>query len=56
MLMFLKHLGLANFLIIKGSNLCKPLVFAHKAIESHSLFFLCPERHLVAKVLSGSNL
>jgi hypothetical protein len=56
MLMFLKHLGLANFPIIKGDNLCEPSAFAYKAIESRSLFFLHLERRLVTKVLSSSNL
>ena len=54
--MFLKHLGLAYLPIIKGFNLCDLLALAHKAIERRSLFFLRPERRLVANVRSGSNL
>ena len=50
MLMFLKHRGFAYFSIIKGGNLCDPSAFAHKATERRSLFFLRPERHLVANV------
>ncbi len=56
MLIFLKHLGLANFSIIKGDSLCDPSIFAYKAIERRFLFFLHPERRLVANILSGSNL
>ena len=56
MLIFLKHLSLANFPIIKGGSLYDLSTFAYKAIERRSLFFLRPERHLVANVLSGSNL
>ncbi len=56
MLIFLKHLGLANFPMIKGGSLCEPSALVHKVIERHSLFFLRPERRFVAKVLSGSNL
>ena len=42
--------------MIKGGSLCEPSALVHKAIERRSLFFLCPERRFVAKVLSGSNL
>ena len=55
-LIFLKHRGFAYFPIIRGGNLCDPLAFAHRATERRSLFFLRPERRLVASVRSGSNL
>jgi len=45
---------LANFPIIKENSLCDLSAFVYKAIERHSLFFFCPERYFVTKVLSGS--
>lgn len=54
--MFLKHRGFAYFPIIRGGNLCDPSAFAHKAMDRRSLFFLRPERRLVANVRSGSSL
>ncbi len=54
--MFLKHLSLANFLIIKESSLYDLLAFIYKVIERHFLFFLYSESHFVAKVFLSSNL
>ena len=55
-LIFLKYLRLAYLPITKGGNLCDLSAFAYKAIERYSLLFLHPESHLIANVLSGSNL
>ncbi len=54
--MFLKYQRFSYFPIIKKSNLCNLLAFIYKAIDKHSLFFLCPERCLVANVQLGSSL
>jgi hypothetical protein len=54
--MFLKHQGFLYFLIIKGDSLCDLSAFAHKATNRRSLFFLRPERRLVANIQSGSSL